>query len=122
MLDIYHFLVNFILSKNKDLYYEIKLALLTGMRWNEQFSLLRSDFERTNFGPQIRFTGKGGKYRIVPLCDEALEIVEYLLQKPSIKSDYLFYHPDTGDRVNSNRLSWLTCLEKAILQTLDGMI
>ena len=42
---------------------------------------------------------KNGKYRIVPLCDEALEIVEYLLQKPSIESDYLFYHPDTGDRV-----------------------
>ena len=92
------------------------------MRWNEQFSLLRSDFERTNFGPQIGFTGKGGKYRIVPLCDEALEIIEILLRIPSTKSDYFCYNPDTGERVNSNRLSWLTCLEKAILQTLDGMI
>jgi len=35
MLDTYRFLVNFILSKNKDLYYEIKLALLIGIRWNE---------------------------------------------------------------------------------------
>ena len=32
MLDTYHFLVNFKLSKKKDLYYEIKLALLIGMR------------------------------------------------------------------------------------------
>ena len=29
------------------------------------------------------------------------------------KKDYIFYHPDTGDRVNSNRSSWLPCLEKA---------
>ena len=36
-------------SKNPNLYYEIKFAYLTGLRWNEQFSLLRSDFERTNF-------------------------------------------------------------------------
>ena len=112
MLDIYHFLVNFILSKNKDLYYEIKFSYLTGLCWNEQFSLLRSDFERTNFGPQIGFVGKGGKYRIVPLCDEALEIIEILLRIPSVKSDYLFYNPNMGDRVNSNRSSWLTCLEK----------
>jgi integrase len=96
ILDTHHFLVNFILSKNKDLYYEIKFAYLTGLRWNEQFSLLRSDFERTNFGPQIGFTGKGGKYRIVPLCDEALEIIEILLQIPSVKSDYIFYNSDTG--------------------------
>ena len=85
------------------------------MRWNEQFSLLRSDFERTNFGPQLSLksiTTKNGKNRVVPLCNEALEIVEYLLQKPSIKSDYLFYHPDTGDRVKSNRSSWVICLEK----------
>ena len=73
---------------------------------------MRSDFERTNFGPQIGFVGKGGKYRIVPLCDEALEIVEILLRIPSAKSDYLFYNPDTGDRVNSNLRSWLVCLEK----------
>jgi integrase len=112
MLDTYRFLVNSILSKNKDLYYEIKFAYLTGLRWNEQFSLLRSDFERTNFGPQIGFTGKGGKYRIVPLCDEALEIIEILLRIPSVKSDYLFYHPDTGHKVKSNRSSWVICLEK----------
>ena len=31
MLDIYHFLLNFVLSKNKGLYYEIKLALLYGI-------------------------------------------------------------------------------------------
>ena len=95
------------------MYYEIKFSYLTGLRLSEQFSLLRSDFERTNFGPQIGFVGKGGKYRIVPLCDEALEIIEILLQTPSSKSDYLFYHPDTGDRVNSNRSSWLKCLEKS---------
>ena len=58
----------------------------------------------------------------MPLCDEALEIIEILLQKPSIESDYLFYHPDTGHKVKCNRSSWLTCLEKARLQTLDGMI
>ena len=57
--------------------------------------------------------GKGGKYRIVPLCDEALEIIEILLRIPSVKSDYLFYHPDTEDRVKSNRSSWVICLEKA---------
>lgn len=101
------------ISGNFHMYHEIKFSYLTGLRWNEQFSLLRSDFERTNFGPQIGFVGKGGKYRIVPLCDEALEIVEILLRIPSVKSDYLFYHPDTGDRVNSNRSSWLKCLEKS---------
>ena len=57
--------------------------------------------------------GKGGKYRIVPLCNEALEIIEILLRIPSVKSDYLFYNPDTGDRVKSNRSSWLKCLEKS---------
>ena len=55
--------------------------------------------------------GKGGKYRIVPLCDEALEIIEILLRIPSAKSDYLFYQ-DTGHKVNSNRSSWVICLEK----------
>ena len=49
----------------------------------------------------------------MPLCDEAVEIIEILLRIPSVKSDYLFYHPDTGDRVNSNRSSWVICLEKA---------
>ena len=83
------------------------------MRWNEQFSLLRSDFEKTNFGPKIGFVGKGGKNRVVPLCNEALEIIEILLQIHSTKSDYIFYNPDTGDRVNSNRSSWLTCREKS---------
>ena len=104
------------LSRNKDLYYEIKLALLTGLRWNEQFSLLRSDFERTNFGPQLILKDsvtKNGKFRVVPLDDESLEIVEYLLQKPLSKHGYMFYNADTGDRVNSNRSSWLTCLEKS---------
>ncbi len=31
MLDIYYFLLNFVLSKNKDLYCQIKLALLYGI-------------------------------------------------------------------------------------------
>ena len=103
-------------SKNPNLYYEIKFAYLTGLRWNEQFSLLRTDFERTNFGPQIIIRNKNtknGKNRVVPLCDEALEIVEVLLKKPASLHGYLFYNPDTGDRVNSNRSSWLTCLEKS---------
>ena len=116
MLDTHHFLVNFILSKNKDLYYEIKFSYLTGLRWNEQFSLLRSDFERTNFGPQLSLksiTTKNGKNRIVPLCNEALEIVELFLNKPASLQGYLFYNPDTGDRVNSNRSSWVACLEKS---------
>ena len=116
MLDTYYLLVNSIISKNKDLYYEIKFAYLTGLRWNEQFSLLRSDFERTNFGPQLSLksiTTKNGKNRIVPLCNEALEIVELFLNKPASLQGYLFYNPDTGDRVNSNRSSWVICLEKA---------
>ena len=103
-------------SKNPNLYYEIKFAYLTGLRWNEQFSLLRSDFERTNFGPQLSLksiTTKNGKNRIVPLCNEAVEIVELFLNKPASLQGYLFYNPDTGDRVNSNRSSWLVCLEKS---------
>ena len=103
-------------SKNPDLYYQIKIALLTGMRWNEQFSLLRTDFERTNYGPQfvLRSTvTKNGKVRVVPLCDEALEIVEVLLKKPASLHGYLFYNPDTGHRVNSNRSSWETCLKNS---------
>jgi len=98
------------------LYYEIKFVCLTGLRWNEQFSLLRSDFERTNFGPQLvlkDINTKNGKNRVVPLCNEALEIVELFLNKPASLQGYLFYNPDTGDRVNSNRSSWLVCLEKS---------
>lgn len=104
------------ISKNPNLYYEIKFSYLTGLRWNEQFSLLRTDFERTNFGPQIilrDMNTKNGKNRVVPLCDEALKIVELFLNKPASLQGYLFYNPDTGDRVNSNRSSWLTCLEKS---------
>ena len=85
------------------------------MSWNEQFSLLRSDFERTNFGPQLvpkDMNTKNDKNRVAPLWNEALQIVEYLLQKPTSLQGYLFYNPDTVDRVNSNRSSWLTCLEK----------
>ena len=48
----------------------------------------------------------------MPLCDEALEIIEILLQIPSVKSDYIFYNSDTGHKVKSNRSSWLLCLEK----------
>ena len=86
------------------------------MRWNEQFSLLRTDFQRTNFGPQLVLRDsvtKNGKFRVVPLDDESLEIVEHFLQKPLSKHGYLFYNPDTEDRVNSNRSSWLTCLRKS---------
>lgn len=103
-------------SKNPDLYHQIRIALLTGMRWNEQFSLLRTDFERTNYGPQfvLRDTvTKNGKIRVVPLCDEALDIVEILLKKPASFSGHLFYNPDTGHRVKSNRSSWETCLKNS---------
>ena len=103
-------------STSPNLYYEIKFAYLTGLRWNEQFSLLNTDFERTNFGPQVVLRNaitKNGKTRVIPLCDEALDIVEVLLQQPSSTHGYLFHNPDTGDRVHSNRSSWIACLDRS---------
>ena len=86
------------------------------MSWKEQFSLLRTDFQRTNFDLQLALKDsvtENSNFRVVSLDDESLKIVEYLLQKPLSKHGCLFFNSDMEDSVNSNRSSWLMCLRKS---------
>ena len=101
-------------SDSKDLYLQIKFAVHTGLRWNEQFSMKWEHYRSTAKGKEIiipKEISKNGKYRVVPLTDEATKIMETLATQPRCLRGFVFYNKDTGDRVLSNRTAWETCLD-----------
>lgn len=101
-------------SRSTDLHLQIKFALATGLRWNEQFSLTWDMIRDTPKGKELYLPEsitKAKRYRKVPLLPEALEVIETLSAKPRCMKGYLFYNADSGDRVCSNRSAWLKCLD-----------
>lgn len=66
------------------------LAIETGLRREEQFGLRRDRINRHR--REIEVEGKGGKWRVVPITDRALAIIDAI--PPHIRSPYLFAHDD----------------------------
>ena len=103
-------------SDNQDLCLQIKFAVHTGLRWNEQFSLKWEHYRVTPDGKEIIIPSdisKNGKHRIVPLTDEAVKILDTLSTQPRCLRGFIFFNKSTGDRVLDNRTAWQTCLRNS---------
>ncbi len=98
-------------------YAMMTMLIFTGMRRGELINLRLSDISLTQ--KTVRVSGKGGKVRLIPLVDNAVEaIADWLEFRPSdCKADYLFttFH---GNRIHPTgmQLIWRGILEKSGLQ------
>ncbi|HAF38718.1 MAG TPA: integrase, partial [Gammaproteobacteria bacterium] len=93
------------------LYRAAAFAIDTGLRKEEQFSLLKSDIDLVkgviNVRPEITKTTRA---RQVPLLPRALEIAKYLLE--STRGPYLFTSPTTGKRYSEKSNTFYARLQR----------
>ena len=103
-------------SMNVDLHDQVLFALETGLRWNEQFSAKWEHFRLSNKGPELlvpKSVSKTSKHRIVPLSEKAHAVIQRQQSKPTHIDGFIFWNTQTGNRVNSTRTSFETCLDRS---------
>lgn len=67
------------------------LLLRTGIRLSELVGLTLNKINLQNGSSSIKVRGKGNKERIIPLADEAVQVLEkYLAQRPDVVNGHLF--------------------------------
>ncbi len=89
----------------------IIFAIDTGLRKEEQMSLLRSDVDLAQRQVTVRAAvAKNGKGRIVPLLKRTVELIGHL--QPRTASRYLFHTP-TGERYSPNSNAFYSGLQAA---------
>lgn len=93
------------------LYRAAAFAIDTGLRKEEQFSLLKSDIDLAkgviNVRPEITKTTRA---RQVPLLPRSLEIAKYLLE--NVRGPYLFTSPATGKRYSEKSNTFYARLQR----------
>ena len=90
----------------------IIFAIDTGLRKEEQLSLLRSDVDMAHRQVTVRAAvAKNGKGRIVPLLKRTVELIGNL--QPRTASQYLFHTP-TGERYSPNSNAFYSGLQAAV--------
>lgn len=91
----------------------IAFAIDTGLRKEEQFSLLRSDVDTTKWTITVRAAvAKSGRSRTIPLFERSRELVAMILEMPS-ESPYLFT-TSAGERYSANSPTMYEALQKAV--------
>lgn len=91
----------------------IAFAIDTGLRKEEQFSLLRSDVDTTKWTITVRAAvAKSGRSRTIPLFERSRELVERILEQPN-DSPFLFTTND-NQRYSPNSPTMYEALQKGV--------
>lgn len=95
----------------------VTLAINSGLRVNELFSLKREDVDFHRDVLYIKHT-KTDEDREVPLNDTARELLRGLIQDERKGGEFLFTNPNTGTRYTTIKTAWLTACRNAGLSNL----
>jgi len=99
------------LSKSPLLYHFIMVSLYTGMRYSETLNVKWSHVSREERSIIVQ-TSKNNESREIPMSKDLLPVVEDLFSITG-KYEYIFSHPESGEKINYIKRSFRTAVKNA---------